>query len=347
MISKARKAWIWSWGEPYQIESVPHRIRSSPRWTSSLPSRCAASSGLPITARQVEPSSAYTFAPGPRPACCERGDQAVGAAVGRRGVEGSLGRPRTRSPSGTRRAIVAGGERRPARCRPARRRGCRREALVHAHDRAAQLGRLGQEGVADRPGRGRPGTSRAPACGCRPSRPRSGGRRRAPPSRRGWPPRYPRLGLAWPCMQHPLVVAEVAGPGAACAPSRRSTAGCQGRRRGWPTARHRGVAAEEDLLQEPLGGVAVAGRRPRRTGPGGSRCRSVAGGARVALEQVALDVEHQLLAGQHRGRRRRLGGRLRREREAATRRRSRSVGVGGALLVAAGVERGQRRPRRR
>ena len=33
---KARKAWIWSCGEPYQIESVPHSTLSSPQYFTSL-----------------------------------------------------------------------------------------------------------------------------------------------------------------------------------------------------------------------------------------------------------------------------------------------------------------------
>ena len=54
----ARNAWIWSCGVPYQIESVPHRIRSGPTAFSSLPRTWAASVGSPITTRQVDPSSA-------------------------------------------------------------------------------------------------------------------------------------------------------------------------------------------------------------------------------------------------------------------------------------------------
>ncbi len=51
-------------GEPYQIESVPHTMRSGPTARSSLPSTCAASTGRRSMRYQVLPSSAYTLAPG-------------------------------------------------------------------------------------------------------------------------------------------------------------------------------------------------------------------------------------------------------------------------------------------
>ena len=46
------------WGEPYQMESVPHTIRSGPRATSSLPRTWAASAGRRSMRNHVVPSSA-------------------------------------------------------------------------------------------------------------------------------------------------------------------------------------------------------------------------------------------------------------------------------------------------
>ena len=46
------------WGDPYQMLSVPHTIRSGPSATSSFPSTCAASSGRRNIKNHVVPSSA-------------------------------------------------------------------------------------------------------------------------------------------------------------------------------------------------------------------------------------------------------------------------------------------------
>ena len=63
-IVNARNASISGCGDPYQIESVPHTMRSGPSATSSLPSTCAASTGRRSMRNQVLPSSAYTLPPG-------------------------------------------------------------------------------------------------------------------------------------------------------------------------------------------------------------------------------------------------------------------------------------------
>ena len=163
-------------GEPYQIESVPHTMRSGPTARSSLPSTCAASTGRRSIRYQVLPSSAYTLAPGrdrprrpgSRPAGrrpvgvdrVERALLAVGVALVARVVheEGHVG------------------ERRRGRADVARRRGRHRrrrdraaEPLVHRHDRACPTrGRARGTGTRSRRRRG---TSRRSAT------PRSAGRR--------------------------------------------------------------------------------------------------------------------------------------------------------------------------
>ena len=89
MISKARKASIWSWGEPYQIESVPQHTLSSPTATSSLPSTWAAWSGEPMTVRHVEPELGVDVAAGADAGLVQRADQPVDALA--LGVVGALG----------------------------------------------------------------------------------------------------------------------------------------------------------------------------------------------------------------------------------------------------------------
>ena len=66
-------------GEPYQIESVPHTMRSGPTARSSLPSTCAASTGRRSMRYHVLPSSAYTLAPGRDARVGEARDQPVDA----------------------------------------------------------------------------------------------------------------------------------------------------------------------------------------------------------------------------------------------------------------------------
>ncbi len=79
---KARKASMRGWGGPYQTESVPHRMRSSPTARRSLPSTWAASSGRRSTSDQVDPSSAHTLAPGRDAGVGEAGDEPADAALG-------------------------------------------------------------------------------------------------------------------------------------------------------------------------------------------------------------------------------------------------------------------------
>ena len=80
-IWNVRNAWIWSCGEPYQIESVPHSTLSSPQYLISLPSACAACSGSRIRKRQVLPNSAYTLLFGLMPFSMQRTDQRVDAVA--------------------------------------------------------------------------------------------------------------------------------------------------------------------------------------------------------------------------------------------------------------------------
>ena len=58
VISKARKAAIWSCGEPYQMQSVAPQDALRSERDEQLAEHVAASSGLPIMVAPVEPSSA-------------------------------------------------------------------------------------------------------------------------------------------------------------------------------------------------------------------------------------------------------------------------------------------------
>ena len=254
--------------------AVPDRVGApqdalGPERPSSLPRTWAASSGLPMTVRHVEPSSAYTLPPGRSllRSRCARG----GRRPSRRATDPRSVLPRSRS--GRRGTRDPGGLRRPGRCRSARRSGLPPDSPCARRSPG-------------RPCPGRPEERRADlrqrrvvvvevtsrlVRACRPSRRDSSWAPRPRPSKARAASRGPTSGTAWPWIStrpSPHSSAASALP----APWRRSTAGRRRRPPGSPEMTATAVSLPSSTRSPPvLRREAVDRARPRRSCPVGSR----------------------------------------------------------------------------
>ena len=176
MISNARNAWIWSWGEPYQIESVPQSdvVRARPPRAA-----CRARARPGRVAHQVPPGRAelgVDVAAGPDAGVAQRRTRRSTPPSAGLGVR-ALGVRRLRSPSGTRRSAGRGAPPPRARCR----RATRTRLAPPESPLCTQTMRVAvsatRRGTPRRPGArrrcGRRATSPVRACACTPSTPRS------------------------------------------------------------------------------------------------------------------------------------------------------------------------------